>query len=111
MNVYDEAHNLARAIKESNEFIEYSEIQKEIEKDEQLSDMIKDIREISIKLQAAQISGEQPDASLMERMQSIYGLMATKPMAIKYIESETRMQLMMKDVFEIIGEAMGGMKF
>lgn len=109
MNVYDEAHNLARAIKESNEYMDYCEIQKEIEKDKQLSDMIKDIRELSIKLQAMQLSGEQPDASLMERMQSIYGMMATKPMALKYIEAETRMQLMMKDVFDIIGEAMGGM--
>lgn len=108
MNVYDEAHNLAKAIKESNEYLEYAEISKEAEKDEQLSQMIKEIREISLRMQAAQISGEQPDAELTGRLQSVYAMLAAKPLAMKYLEAETRMQLMMKDVFEILGDAMGG---
>ena len=32
MNVYDEAHGLARAIKESNEFLEFDRMRKEIER-------------------------------------------------------------------------------
>ena len=35
-------------------------------------------------------------------------MLAAKPLAMKYLEAETRMQLMMKDVFEILGDAMGG---
>ena len=31
MNVYDEAHNLARAIKESGEFKEFDRMRKELE--------------------------------------------------------------------------------
>lgn len=109
MNVYDEAHNLARAIKESNEYIEYSKVCEEVEKDSNLSQMIKEIREISFKVQAAQVSGEQPDAELMSRLQNVYAMMASNPQAGRYIEAETRFQLMMKDVLEILGELMGSM--
>lgn len=37
MNVYEEAHNLARAIKESNEFKEFDRLKKEVDQDPQLS--------------------------------------------------------------------------
>ena len=41
MNVYEEAHNLARAIKESNEFKEFDRLKKEVDQDPQLSAMLK----------------------------------------------------------------------
>lgn len=109
MNVYDEAHNLARAVKESNEYIEYSRVCEEIDKDPNLSQMIREIREISLKVQASQVTGGQPDSELMSRLQSVYAMMASNPQAVRYIEAETRFQLMMKDVLEILGEVMGNM--
>lgn len=109
MNVYDEAHSLARAIKESNEFKEFEQISAEVKKDEQLTEMIKEVREISFQVQAAQLGGQEPDPAIAARMQTVYTMLSTKPLAMKYIEAETRMQLMMKDVFDIIGEAMGPM--
>ena len=36
-------------------------------------------------------------------------MMASNPQAGRYIEAETRFQLMMKDVLEILGEVMGSM--
>ena len=41
MNVYDEAHSLAKAIRESNEFKEFDRIRKEVDKDKECSEMLK----------------------------------------------------------------------
>ena len=107
MNVYDEAHNLAKAIKESNEFKEFDRIRKEIDSDKDVSEMIGEMQKLQMELQAAQISGTEPDLELMNRIQSLSTMMATKPLAAKFMQTEAAFSLMMNDVFKIIGEAMG----
>ena len=107
MNVYDEAHSLAKAIKESNEFIEFDKVRNEIESDKEVSDMIAEMQKLQVELQAAQLSGTEPNPELMNRMLSLSTMMATKPLAAKFMQSEAAFSLMMNDVFQIIGEAMG----
>ena len=106
MNVYDEAHNLAKAIRESNEFLEFDKVRKEIESDKDVSDMISEMSKLQIELQTTQMTGQQPSEETMSRIQSLSTMMATKPLAAKYLQSEAAFSVMMNDVFGIIGEAM-----
>lgn len=107
MNVYDEAHNLARAIKESNEFIEFDKVRKEVDSDKDVAEMISEMQKLQVELQTAQISGQQPPEDLMSRIQSLSTMLATKPLAAKFMQAEATFSIMMNDVFKIIGEAMG----
>ncbi len=107
MNVYDEAHSLARAIKESNEFIEFDKVRQEVNADKEVSEMIAEMQKLQLELQATQISGTEPNADLISRIQSLSTMMATKPLAAKFMQSEAAFSIMMNDVFKIIGEAMG----
>lgn len=107
MNVYDEAHSLARAIKESNEFLEFDKVRKEVEEDKEVSEMIADMQKLQIELQTAQISGQQPPEDLISRVQSLSTMLATKPLAARFMQAEAAFSVMMNDVFQIIGEAMG----
>ena len=107
MNVYDEAHNLARAIKESNEFKEFDRMRKEVEQDADVSQMLGELQKLQIELQTAQMTGSQPDADTMSRMQSLSTMLATKPLAAKFMQTEAAFSVMMNDVFRIIGEAVG----
>lgn len=107
MNVYDEAHSLARAIKESNEFLEFDKVRKEVEEDKEVSEMIADMQKLQIELQTAQISGQQPPEDLISRVQSLSAMLATKPLAARFMQAEAAFSVMMNDVFQIIGEAMG----
>ena len=107
MNVYDEAHSLARAIKESNEFIEFDKVRKEVNADKDVSEMIAEMQKLQLELQTAQISGQQPSEDVMSRIQSLSTMLATKPLAAKFMQSEAAFSVMMNDVFQIIGEAMG----
>ena len=107
MNVYDEAHSLAKAIKESNEFKEFDRMRKEVEQDADVSQMLGELQKLQIELQTAQMTGNQPDADMMSRMQSLSTMLATKPLAAKFMQTEAAFSVMMNDVFRIIGEAVG----
>ena len=107
MNVYDEAHGLARAIKESNEFKEFDRMRQEVEKDPEVSQMLGELQKLQIELQTAQMTGGQPDQNALSRLQSLSTMLATKPLAAKFMQTEAAFSVMMNDVFKIIGEAVG----
>ena len=107
MNVYDEAHNLARAIKESGEFKEFDRMRKELEQDKDASEMIGELQQLQVQLQTAQMRGSQPDQDVMNRLQSLSAMIATKPVAARFMQAQGAFMMMMNDVFGIIGEAVG----
>ncbi len=107
MNVYDQAHQLATAIKESEEFKQYDSKKKLLNDKPELATMIKDFHEKSMEMQLKQMTGEQPDATDLENIQKLYQIVAMDPLAAGYLDAEMRFSLMMKDVYEIIGEATG----
>ena len=44
MNVYDQAHGLAQAIKSSEEFKQYDELKKKVDANQDLANMLKDFQ-------------------------------------------------------------------
>ena len=105
MNVYDEAHSLAKAIKESNEFKEFDRMRKEVDADKETSDMLKELTELQMQLQTAQMVGQQPDKDVFARFQSLNTMAMTKPLAMQYLQAQFALATMMNDVFGIVGEA------
>lgn len=104
MNVYEEAHNLARSIRESNEYKDFAQKKKEIDEDPDTSNMITELHTLQVQLQAKQMTGEQPDPEMMQRVQSLYAMVMTKPKAADYLQAEVRFGIMVKDVYEILAE-------
>lgn len=107
MNVYDQAHGLAQAIKASEEFKQYDALKKQVDANEELSKMIKDFQTKQLEFQTKQMMGEAAGPEDMAVIQQLYAIMAKDPLAAQYLEAEMRFSLMMKDVYEIIGEAIG----
>lgn len=104
MNVYSSAHELASAIKASNEFMDYDKLRKEIEQDPTLNQMISDIQKRQIEIQAKQLSGAEIGQEAMAQMQSMYAMMSSNPKAAEYMQAEARFAIMMKDVYEILSD-------
>lgn len=107
MNVYDEAHSLAKAIKESNEFKEFDRLRKIVDEDKDVAAMLKEMQELQIQLQTAQMTGQEPPQDAVQRLQAVSTMAATKPLAAQYLTAQGAFTIMMNDVFGIIGEAMG----
>ncbi len=57
MNVHDEAHNLARAIRESHEYKEYVRMKEAASQNEELAAMLNDFQAKQFELQAKQMLG------------------------------------------------------
>jgi len=107
MNVYDQAHGLAQAIKASEEFKQYNDVKGRVKANPELDNMLKDFQKKQFELQAKQMMGEEVTAESMAAVQSLYGIMANDPLCAEYLQAEMRFSLMMKDVYEIIGEVAG----
>ena len=105
MNVYDEAHSLARAIKESQEFKEFDRMRIEVDNDKETSDMLKEFTELQMQFQTAQLAGQQPDKESFKRFRSLSTMLMTKPLAARYLQAQMAIATMMNDVFGIVGEA------
>jgi len=104
MNVYDQAHSLATAIKESEEFKQYDQIKKVVEADPQLNDSIKDFMSKQMQAQTAQMMGQQVDPEVFERLQSLSAVLMQDPTAAQYMQCQMRFSMMMADVYKIIAE-------
>ena len=107
MNVYDQAHGLARAIQESEEFKQYDQLRKQIEQNPELDRMIKDFEAKQMEIQAKQMMGETFPPEMTQQIQELYQIVMMDPTASAYIQAQMRFSLMMSDVYKILGEAMG----
>lgn len=108
MNVYDQAHTLARAIKECEEYKQYMSIKKTIEQNPQLDAMIKDFQQKQFEVQALQMAGQEADAETMAKIQELVGIVMSDPLAAQYMQCEMRFALMMQDVMNIVNEPIVG---
>lgn len=107
MNVYVRLTAWPRPIKGSEEFKSVREARQQLKGNEELSRMVKDFQTKQFELQAKQMSGQQLGPEDMSSVQQLYAILLKDPLAARYMETEMRFSIMMKDVYEIIGEATG----
>ena len=107
MNVYNEAHNLARAIRESEEFKQYDAVKKSAAQNPTLMEMLDDFQKRQFEMQAKQMMGEAPAEGLSAHIQELYNIIMRDPVAAQYLQCEIRFSMMMADVYKILGDVMG----
>lgn len=107
MNVYEEAHNLSQAIKDSNEYKDFHEVGKQIDSDPELSKIIRNFNRRQIETQSKILSGEMSQAEMMTQMQGMMTMLQGSPIAARYLEAQARFSIMIKDVYEILSDAIG----
>jgi len=105
MNVYDQAHSLATAIKASEEFKQYDRHKKTIEANPELNNAIKDFMAKQLEMQTVQMMGQAPDAESFQQIQQLSAILMQDPSAAQYLQAQMRFSMMMADVYKIIGEA------
>ncbi|MEI8215581.1 MAG: YlbF family regulator [Eubacteriales bacterium] len=104
MNVYDNAHSLARAIKDSNEYLTYKSMKDEVSKNAELSEMLNDFQQKQYSLQAQQLLGQDISPDIMEQVQELMQIIMRDPKAAEYMQAEMMFSKMIADVYGILGE-------
>ena len=104
MNVYDQAHSLAQAIRESEEFKQYDQYKKIVKENPQLNQSLKDLMKKQMEMQAAQMMGQEVTQEAFQQIQQLSAILMQDPTAAQYLQCQMRFSMMMADVYKIIGE-------
>ena len=106
MNPYDKVHELVRAIKESDEVKSYMQIKDELYADDKNKEMIKNFRDIQTEVQSLLMQGKEADSEKMEKLQNLYQILVTNPKIKEFFDKEVQFDVMLSDIYKIIGEGL-----
>lgn len=105
MEVYDNANNLAKAIKNSKEYTEYKQVKQELFIDLKLKDQVEEFEKIRYEEQLLAMQGEKQSEEKMAKLQELYKILVQNPKVKDYFDKEVRFNVMIADVNKIIGES------
>ncbi len=105
MYVYDEANNLAKAIKESKEYKEYKKVKEEMEAIPEMKTKIEEFEKIRYEVQVISFQGDKQDEEKMKKLQEMYEILMKEPKIKEYFDIEVRFNIMLADVNKIISES------
>ncbi|AJS59598.1 YlbF family regulator [Paenibacillus sp. IHBB 10380] len=106
MNIYDKAHDLAKALKESEEVQEISSAMSIIETDPEGKQMLEDFRERQMELQQRMMSGDMPSPEEMETMEKTFDVLTLNLNIRRLFEAERRLSVIIEDVNKIISDSL-----
>ena len=107
MNAYDQAHALARAMKDSEEYREYQRLREIAHQDETNRALLEEYKRLQYRLQAKAATGESVPEEDMTRLTQIGTLLQFNPDVSAYMLAELRFQRMLADIFKILADVAG----
>lgn len=105
MNPYDKCHELARAIKESQEYKEYKEIKEKVKAVPDLKNKIEEFEKIRYEEQVLALQGEKQSEEKIKKLQELYTILVQNEDVKLYFDKEVRFNVLIADINKIIGEA------
>lgn len=105
VNPYDAAHNLARSLRDSEEYRRFAELRSQLDGEPNARQMVEDFHRRQLELQTAQMLGREPDASLMEQAGRLAETLNQHPRIAAYFQAELRLAQLLGDIQKIIAEA------
>ena len=105
MKVYDKCNELAREIKESNEYKEYKKLKQELVTNLELKAQVEEFERIRYEEQLLAMQGEKQSVEKMQKLQELYTILIKEPRIKDYFDKEVKFNVMIADVNKIIGEA------
>lgn len=106
MNLYDHAHNLARALKESGEYQGLLKTRKQLESDPKNKEMLSEFRRYQWKMEKSRALQQEVDEITRRRMEQLGELVGANPTIQEYLMAEYRFGQVMVDIQKILSEAL-----
>lgn len=103
-NPYDYAHGLARAIKQSDVYLEMKKLKTEIEANESYKEMLKGYHQLHIEIQTIRMQGIEPSDEFKERAEKTTLAIQGIPVIMQYLQAEERFSVLLNDIQKIMLE-------
>lgn len=105
MNPYDIAHQLARALNQSQEFSEFKQAKAVIDADQKKKEMVEDFRKKQMEIQSKQMMGHEIEDDEMQKLNNLYSIATVDQEIKRLIQAEMRLAQLLSDIYKIIGDA------
>jgi cell fate (sporulation/competence/biofilm development) regulator YlbF (YheA/YmcA/DUF963 family) len=106
VNVYDYAHSLARALKESPEYRAYQSAHVKVKTKPSAEQMVKDFHKKQIELQSLALQGKEPTQAQKDALERLYGVISGDSDVREFLQAEQRLSVILNDVYKILGDAL-----
>lgn len=107
MNPYDQAHALARSLKESEEYREMIRLREAAYESETNRALLDEYKRLQFRMQAKLASGETMPEEDYQRLQQIGTLLQFNQDVSAFLLAEFRFQRMLSDIFKILADVAG----
>ena len=107
MNPYDQAHALAKSLKESEEYREYTRLREIAYESDTNRALLDEYKRLQFRMQAKMAAGETMPEEDFQRLQQIGTLLQFNQDVSAYLLAEFRFQRMLSDIFKILADVAG----
>ena len=107
MNPYDQAHALAKTLKESEEYREYQRLREIAYESDTNRALLDEYKKLQFRLQAMAASGQSMPSDEMQRLQQIGTLLQFNQDVSAFLMAEFRFQRMLSEIFKILADVAG----
>ncbi|TVX92321.1 YlbF family regulator [Paenibacillus agilis] len=105
-NVYDKAHDLARALQQSEEAAAVDTAMKAIAAEPETKQMFDNFRKRQVEMQQQMMTGEMPNPEEMEEMEKLFQVISMNANITALFEAERRLSLVIQDVNKIVTDSL-----
>lgn len=113
MTIHDQAHALAKALRESKEVEEITSAMRIINGDPESKRMLEEFRERQTEVQQRMMTGDMPSQEEMEQMEKLFDTLSLNLSIRRLFEAEQNLSVIIQDVNQIISDSLqhlyGGM--
>ena len=107
MNPYDQAHALARSLKESEEYREMVRLREVAYESDTNRALLDEYKKLQFRMQAKLASGENMPEDDYQRLQQIGTLLQFNQDVSAFLMAEFRFQRMLSDILKILADVAG----
>lgn len=107
MNIYDNAHEFAKSLKNCPEIVQFREIANKISSDENSKKMLADFRKIQIEAYTEQMQTGEMKKETLDKLQNLGSVLSLNPDVAKYFQAEAAFGTMWDDIMKILNDAIG----
>lgn len=105
MAIYDKAHELAKEIQETSEYLDYKKAKEQVYSDLELKNKIEEFEKIRYDVQLLTVQGGEQSEEKMNKLQELYQILVENKEVKEYFDKEVLFNVMLADINKIIAEA------
>lgn len=105
MSAYDSAHQLAKALNSSDEYLSFVQAKAKVKLDPSNTKMLADFQIKQFEIQQYQLMGQEITQDKRDELERLYSLLSLNPIVKEYLEAEFRFSRLMNDIQKILADS------